>query len=192
MNDRNITNARFIQVNQLPQIDSNLAAKLYVDKTIDEPSLVRTDQDNDFIYNNFTNIISITLNTRAVNDNEVIPKAYVDQFQQENERSRRDLRMSFHNEEVDLVKNNQDNDLNDKKLKNLDKITVNRNPILNNEVSNKKYIDDQLNNNIILRFNETLENYLKVSVGIDTYYLNNYDNFQKTDTTIIKAPNNGS
>ena len=31
LNDRNITNARFIQVNQLPQIDSHLTAKLYVD-----------------------------------------------------------------------------------------------------------------------------------------------------------------
>ena len=36
LNDRNITNARFIQVNQLPQIDSHLTAKLYVDNAIDE------------------------------------------------------------------------------------------------------------------------------------------------------------
>ena len=35
VNDRNITNARFIQVNQLPQIDSHLTAKLYVDNAID-------------------------------------------------------------------------------------------------------------------------------------------------------------
>ena len=34
LNDRNITNARFIQVNQLPQIDSHLTAKLYVDTAI--------------------------------------------------------------------------------------------------------------------------------------------------------------
>ena len=40
-NDRNITNARFIQVNQLPQIDSRLTAKLYVDNSKDESSLVR-------------------------------------------------------------------------------------------------------------------------------------------------------
>ena len=31
LNDRNITNARFIRVNQWPQIDSHLTAKLYVD-----------------------------------------------------------------------------------------------------------------------------------------------------------------
>ena len=36
LNDRNITNARFIQFIQLPQIDSHLTAKLYVDNTIDE------------------------------------------------------------------------------------------------------------------------------------------------------------
>ena len=41
LNDRNITNARFIQVNQLPQIDSHLTAKLYFDNSIDEPSLIR-------------------------------------------------------------------------------------------------------------------------------------------------------
>ena len=44
LNDRNITNARFIQVNQLPQIDSHLTAKLYVDNaisdSIDESSLL--------------------------------------------------------------------------------------------------------------------------------------------------------
>ena len=38
LNDRNITNARFIQVNQLPQIDSHLTAKLYVDAEIDQSS----------------------------------------------------------------------------------------------------------------------------------------------------------
>ena len=43
LNDRNFTNARFIQVNQLPQIDTDLTAKLYVDNAIDEPSLLRLD-----------------------------------------------------------------------------------------------------------------------------------------------------
>ena len=48
LNDRNITNARFIQVNQWTQIDSHLTAKLYVDTEIDQSSLVRNIQDNDF------------------------------------------------------------------------------------------------------------------------------------------------
>ena len=59
---------------------------------------------------------SITLNTQAVNDDQVITKAYVDQFHQENERTRRDLGLSFYNAGKGLVKKNQDNDLNDKKL----------------------------------------------------------------------------
>ena len=80
LNDRKITNARFVQVNQMPQIDSHLTAKLYVDNAIDEPSLVRNNQDIDFNIYNLTNINSITLDTLAVNDNQVITKAYVDQF----------------------------------------------------------------------------------------------------------------
>ena len=96
LNDRKITNARFIQVNQWPQIDSHLTAKLYVDTEIDQSSLVRNIQDNDFGNYNLTNINSITLNTQAVNDNQVITKAYADQFHQENERSRRDLGIDFY------------------------------------------------------------------------------------------------
>ena len=114
-NDRNITIARFFQFNQLPQIESHLTAKLYVDNAIDEPSLLRKNQVNDFINYNLSNINSITLNKQAENDNEVFSKAYVDQFHQENERSRRDLGIDFYDESNDIVKNNQDNDLNDKK-----------------------------------------------------------------------------
>ena len=192
LNDRNITNARFIQVNQLPQIDSHLTAKLYVANSIDEPSLVRNNQDNDFGNYNLTNINSITLNKQAENDNEVITKAYVDQGHQENERSRRDVGLGFYDESSDLVKNNQDNDLNDNKLTNLDSVQVNRNPTSDNELVNKKYIDDELVKNTVLRFNQTLQNYLKVSVGNDIYNLTKYDKIQITDTTIMKAGNTGA
>ena len=41
LNDRNITNVRFLQVNQWPQIDSHLTPKLYVDNALDESSLAR-------------------------------------------------------------------------------------------------------------------------------------------------------
>ena len=124
LNDRNITNARFIQVNQWPQIDSHLTPKLCVDAEIGELSLVRNNRDDDFNNYKLTNINSITLNTQAVNDNQVITKSYVDQFHQENERSRRDLGIDFHNESSDMVKNNQDNDLNDNKLTNINSITI--------------------------------------------------------------------
>ena len=49
LNDRNITNARLIQVNQWPQIDSHLTPRLYVDKAIfvgvNEQSLLRLDPE---------------------------------------------------------------------------------------------------------------------------------------------------
>ena len=168
LNDRNITNARFIQVNQLCQIDSHLTPKLYVDNSIDEPSLVRNNQDIDFGIYNLTNINSITLNKQAENDNEVNTKAYVDQFHQEIERSRRDVGLGFYDESNDLVKSNQDNDLKDNKLITLDSISVNRKPSSDNELASKKYIDDELDKNTVLRFNQTLQNYRKVSVGNDT------------------------
>ena len=99
--------------------------------------------------------------------------------------------LSFYNEEVDLVKNNQDNDFNDNKLKNIDSITVNRNPSLDSEVTNKNYVNDELDKNTIVRFNQTLENYLKVTVGDTVYNLTNYIKIQLTDITTIKYPNSG-
>ena len=129
------------------------------------------------------------MNTQAVNDNQVITKAYVDQFHDDNERNRRDVGLSFYNEEVDLVKNNQDNNFNDNKLTNINSITVNNNPTDDNHVSNKKYIDDQLDKNTILRFSQTLSNYLKVSVGNDTYNLTKYDKIQIIDSTVMRVGN---
>ena len=173
LNDRNITNARFIQVNQILQIDYHLTARLYVDNSVDEPSVDKNNQDNDFNIYNLTKIYSITLNKQAENDNEVITKANVDQFHQENERSRQDLGKYFYDEPKDLLENNQDDDFNQKKI-NLDSITIKRNAFSDNEVSNKIYIDDELDKNTIVRFNQTSQNYLKVSVGNNTYNLTKY------------------
>ena len=157
---------------------------------IDQSSLVRNNQDNDFGNYNLTNINSITLNKQAESDNEVITEAYVDHFHQENERSRRNLGMDFYNESDDIVKNNQDNNLKDNKLTNINSITINNNPTDDNHVSNKKYVDNQLDKNTLVRFNQTLRNYLKVSVGNDIYNLTKYNKIQLTDITIIKYPNN--
>ena len=43
----------------------------------------------------------------------MITNAYVYQFHQENERSRRDLGFEFYDESNDLVEHNQDNNFND-------------------------------------------------------------------------------
>ena len=53
-------------------------------------SFIRNIQDNDFNNYNLTNINSIILNKQAENDNQVITKAYVDQFHNDIERTRRD------------------------------------------------------------------------------------------------------
>ena len=122
-----ITNARFIQVHQLPQIDSHSTAKLHVDNAIDKILLVRNNQDKGL--NNYisTNMNSNTLNTQAENDKQVIMKAYLDQFHQEIEQSRRDFSIDFYDESSDSLKNIQGNDFNDNNLINIDSITVNRN-----------------------------------------------------------------
>ena len=110
---------------------------------------------------------------------ELPTKSYVDSLH-ESSRNRRDLSSVF----ID-----QDNEFDNNKLPNLGSITVNRNPNLDNELANKKYIDDELDKNTVFRFNQTLENYLKVSVGNDTYNLTEYDKIQIRDTTNIKYPN---
>ena len=110
-----LENIKFVKVNYQPAVNEHLTPKVYVDTALDETSLFRNNKDNDFGKYNSTNINSITLNKQAENDNDVITKAFVDQFHQENERSRQDLGIDFYNESTDIVKNNQDNDLNDKK-----------------------------------------------------------------------------
>ena len=52
-------------------------------------------------------------------------------------------------------------------------------------------IDFYDESNTLVRFNQTLQNYLKVSPGNDTYNLTKYDRIKITDTTVIKAPNSG-
>ena len=165
---------------------------MYVDNSIEETSLVRNYQDNDFNNHNLTNINSITLKKPAKNDNEIITKAYVDQFHQENEQSRRNLGTDFYDESSDLVNSNQDSDLNDNKLTNLDSITVNRNPTSDNELSTKKYFDDELDKNTVLNFIQKLENFLNVSVGNDTYNFTKYYKIQITNTTIIRFGGTGA
>ena len=91
MNDRNITNSRFIQVNQLPQIDSHLTAKLYVDTEIDQTTLLRLHPDEKL---DLDNQDSTTLNstlTDPITTIEIPTKTCIDSLHEENERSRRGL-----------------------------------------------------------------------------------------------------
>ena len=109
-------------------------------------------------------------------------KSNVDSLQ-ERSRNRRDLSSVF---------NDQDNENDNNKLTNLDSVSVKRDPSSDNELANVIFIDNELDKNTVLRFNQTLENYLKVSVGNDTYNLTKYDKIQITDTREIKFPYKGS
>ena len=192
MKDENFTNATFFQFNQWPGIDSYLTAKVYVDNFMDEPSLVRNNQDNDFNNLNLTNKNGITLNTQAVYDNQMITKAFVDQYHQKNERSKRDLGLDFFDESSDLVRNNQDNGFNDGKLTIIDSITVNRNPTLYYEFENKKFVDDSIERGTIVGFKQAMQNYSTVSCENDTDIISKYDKIQITYVTENKSPNTGS
>ena len=55
--------------------------------------------------------------------------------------------------------------------------------------SQKKYVADSVAEGTPVRCNQTLQNYLKVSVGNTTYNLTKYDKIQVTDTSFIKYPN---
>ena len=95
LNDRNITNARFFQANQLPQINSHLTAKLYVDNSIDENSLLRLDPSETLDLDNQDSIILNSSLTEPKTIIEIPTKAYFDGLHDENEQSRRDLGLDF-------------------------------------------------------------------------------------------------
>ena len=125
---------------------------------------------------------SIILNSSLLSPKTIIElptKSYVDSLH-ESSRNRRDLSSMF---------NDQDNEFDNEKLFNLGSVSLDRNPSSGIELANKKYIHDELDKNTVLRFNQTLEKCLKVSVGDDTYNHTKYDRIQYTDTTIIKNPN---
>ena len=82
--------------------------------------------------------------------------------------------------------NDEDTEFDINKLTNLDSITIIRNPGADNEVSNKKYVDDSIGEVTIVKFNQTLGKRLELSVGNDIYNLTKVDKIQLVDTTRIK------
>ena len=185
-NDKNVDNVNSIKVNSLPTLYNHLTPKAYVDQfvldNLDEVSLLRVDPKSDI---HFGKIDSVFVNSSITSPRTIIElptRSYVDSLHEIN-RDRRDLSSVF---------NDQDNEFDNSKLTNLDSITVNRDPNLDNELSNKKYVDNSIGEGTLLRFNQTLENYLKVSVGNDTNNLTKYNKIQILDMTEIKYPNIGS
>ena len=56
-------------------------------------------------------------------------------------------------------------------------------------MATKKFVVESLDSGNILKFYQTLQNYLKLSVGNDVYNFSKYDEIQNTDTTIFNYPN---
>ena len=117
-------------------------------------NLVRRDRDNDFVNHSLYNVSSISVTSQAVNDNELVSKAYVDSFHQENERTRRDVGLEFYDEANDLVENNQNNDFKNYSLTNIKSIQINDDPISPQDATNKIYVDTILDETSILRNNK--------------------------------------
>ena len=69
-------------------VGEHLAAKYYFDQaissSIDESTIVRNNQDNDFNIYNLNNKNGIFLNTQVDIDNQFKTKSCVEQFRQEN------------------------------------------------------------------------------------------------------------
>ena len=240
LNDRNITNARFIQVNQLPQIDSHLTAKLYVDNTIsdevNESSLLRLDPDEKLEQD------SIILNSTLTSPKtilEIPTKNYVDNKFNDSSIIKNVDNVDFNDKDIDnvgwikvnkwprdaehltpkiyvdntihessLLRLHRDEKLNldEKDSILLDSVLIKPGLII--ELPTKSYVDSLHEGNersrrdlgldfydessTLVRFNQTLQNYLKVSVGNDTYNLTKYNKISITDITEIKFPNSGN
>ena len=145
---------------------------------MDGVSLLRLDPKGKAHYGKLDSIFVNSSITSPRTIIELPTKSYVDSLHEIN-RDRRDLSSVF---------NDQDNEFDNNNLTNLDSITVNRDPNLDNELSNKKYVDNSIGEGTLLRFNQTLQNYLKVSVGNDTYNLTKYNKIQIIEMTEIKYP----
>ena len=144
-------------------------------------SLLRLDPNEELNLDEQDSVIPNSSLTSPKTIIEIPTKNYVDSFH-ESSRNRRDLSSVF---------NDLDNEFDKNKITNLVSIIVNRDPSSDIELANKKYDEDSIGGGNVLRSNQALQNYLKVTVGNDTYNLTEYDKKQSTDTTIIKYPNTG-
>ena len=164
-NDKNLDNVRSIKVNSTPTLKEHLTPKYYVDNalfySVDESSLVRQDPNENIKLDERGSILPNSTLTSPKTIIELPIKSYVDSLHEIN-RNRRDLSSVFNDQDIEFDNN---------KLTNLDSITVNGKPSSNNDLANKKYVDDSIGGGNISRFNPTLQTHLKVSVGNDIYKL---------------------
>ena len=149
----------------MPAVGEHLTAKYYVDDalfySVDELSLLRLVPNEKLKLDEQNSIILNSTLTSPKTIIELPIKSYVDSLHEIN-RNRRDLSSVFNDQDIEFDNN---------KLTNLDSITVNGKPSSNNDLGNKKYVDDSIGGGNISGFNPTLQTHLKVSVGNDIYKL---------------------
>ena len=182
-NEENLHNVHFSKDKSMPVIENTKTPRsdIYVENAIsnsvDESSLLRLDPDEklklDEHYSRNINSSSTSPKTKI----ECSTKLYVGSLH-ENSRSRRNL---------SAVLNDRYNEGDYIKFTNLNSNTFRRDPSTDEKLANKNYVDGSLGGVKILKFNQSEDNYLKISVGNDTYNLSKYDKKQVTDTTIVKT-----
>ena len=97
---------------------------------------------------------SILLNSTLTSPKTIIElptKSYVDSIH-ESSRNRGDLPSVLSDQEIESENKN---------MTNLDSVTVDRKPSSDNELSNKKNVDVSIGEGTVVRFNQSLQNYLK-------------------------------
>ena len=179
-----------------PKTILEIPTKNYVDSKFNDPSIIKNTDHVDFNDKILDNVHSIKVNYYPTLNEQLTPKFYVDNFVLNNvaEESllRLDPKSDIHHGKLDSIFVNSP-------------ITSPRTII---ELPTKSYVDSLHEGNersrrdlglnfydessTLVRFNQTLQNYLKVSVGNDTYNLTKYDKIQITDKTEMRYPNIGS
>ena len=175
-----------------PKTIIEMPTKNYVDNKFNDSSIIKNVDNVDIKDKDIDNVGWVKVNKWPRDAEHLTPKIYVD-----NAISESSLLRLHRDEKLNL--DEQDSIL-------LDSVLIPPNTII--EIPTKSYVDSLHGENersrrdlgldfydesrTLVRFNQTLNNYLKVSVGNDTYNLTKYNKISITDITEIKFPNSGT
>ena len=179
LNDRNINYARSIQVNQLPQIDSHLTAKLYVDNAIsdsvDERSLLRLCPDAISKLYERGYIVLDSTETSPRTSLEIPIKEYVDN--------------KFN--DPSIIKNSDHIDFNDKDIDKVGWIKVNKMPAVEEHLTPKFYVGNAIQDikSAIINLHELNRNRRDLS-SVFNNQDNEFDNNKLTSLDSIQVNRN--
>ena len=138
-------------------------------------------QKNDFSNDSPSNLKDTTPNSEPTDDSNATIKHCVDSVSG-NKRNTRDL---------SVFMNNQGIEINDNNLIEINSISENIYPISAKQTADTKYVDDNIANGRLVRFNAALEKFSKVTIGDTVYNLTKNNTEPITDTTVILYPNTG-